>query len=219
MKSGRIYLRVGDSWVRLRAQSPRTISNDSLTGKRTPIRHQLRSLVGFGPMTAGNPGSSQVVDRKRVVKIANFPWLAISLSQIANSPSCGRPFSVLKNKVSHCTLDLISWKILLKTCCLKCLIRYDTIRWRAEFSDFRRIRPYLDMDPVVKLLTNYNRLTWSKQKMKLFCCFSNLFENSLNVQCIHDITHLVWILMRIQNMKKYGVSMAADWSRLARHQE
>jgi len=34
---------------------------------------------------------------------------------------------------------------------LKCLIRNDTIRWWAELSNSRRIRPYLNMDPVVKL--------------------------------------------------------------------
>jgi len=57
--------------------------------------------------------------------------------------------------VSHCTLDLISCKMLFKTCCLKCLVRYDTIQWWAGFSDFRRICPYLNANPVVKLLTHY----------------------------------------------------------------
>jgi len=57
--------------------------------------------------------------------------------------------------ISHCTLDLISWKILLKTCCLKCLLRYDTIQWWTELRDSHRIRPYLNTDPVVKLLTHY----------------------------------------------------------------
>ena len=57
--------------------------------------------------------------------------------------------------VSQSTLDLISCKILLKTCCLKCLTRHDTIRWWAELSDSRRIRPYLNMGPVVKQLTHY----------------------------------------------------------------
>ena len=57
--------------------------------------------------------------------------------------------------VSHRTLDLILWKILLKTCCLKCLIRYDLIRWWAEPSDSRWFRPYLYTDPVVKQLTHY----------------------------------------------------------------
>jgi len=40
--------------------------------------------------------------------------------------------SELKNMISQCTLDLISWKILLKTCCFKCLIRYNTTQWWAE---------------------------------------------------------------------------------------
>jgi len=53
--------------------------------------------------------------------------------------------------VSHYTLDLISWKILPKPC----LIRYDTIEWWAELSNSCRIRPYLNTDPVVKLLTHY----------------------------------------------------------------
>ena len=56
---------------------------------------------------------------------------------------------------SHCTLDLISWKILLKTQCLKCLIKYDIIRWWADLSDSRRIHSYLSTDLVVKLLTHY----------------------------------------------------------------
>jgi len=78
MNSGRIYLRVAASWVWLRAKYPRTISSDSLTENRTPIRHQLRSLIGLGHVTAGNPSSSRIV-------IA-MAWLgaqiAISLSQI-----------------------------------------------------------------------------------------------------------------------------------------
>jgi len=69
--------------------------------------------------------------------------------------------SVLKNMVSHGTLDPISRKILLKTCCLKCLVRYDTLRW---WADSRRILPYQNTDPVVKQLTHYIGL----QKMKLF---------------------------------------------------
>jgi len=57
--------------------------------------------------------------------------------------------------VSHCTLDLIFWNILLKTCCLKCLLSYDTIQWWAELRNSHWILPYLNMDPVVKLLTHY----------------------------------------------------------------
>ena len=86
---------------------------------------------------------------------------------------------------SHCTLDLISWQILLKTCCLKRLMWDDTIRWLL--SGYRRIRPYLNTDPVVELLAHYIGLYDLNRKLSCFCCFSNLFENSLNVQCIHDI--------------------------------
>jgi len=59
--------------------------------------------------------------------------------------------------VSHCTLDLIPWKILLKTCRLICLIRYDAIGWwwGGGLSDSRQFRPYLNTDPVVKLSTHY----------------------------------------------------------------
>ena len=34
-------------------------------------------------------------------------------------------------------------------------MRHDTIRWWAELSDSRRIRPYLDTDLEVKQLTHY----------------------------------------------------------------
>jgi len=57
--------------------------------------------------------------------------------------------------VSQSTIDLISWKILLKIACFKCLLRHDTIRWWAELSDSRRLCPYLNTDPVVKQLTHY----------------------------------------------------------------
>jgi len=52
-------------------------------------------------------------------------------------------------------ISFIYWKILLKTRCLKCLVRYDTIRWWAEFRDSHRFSLYLNADPVVKLLTHY----------------------------------------------------------------
>ena len=73
------------------------------------------------------------------------------------NPGLQSTVSVLKNIVSQSTLDLISWKILLKTCCPKCLIRLrcDTIRWWTERSDSHRFRPYLNTDPLVKLLTFY----------------------------------------------------------------
>jgi len=54
-------LQIVASWVRRRAQSPRTISNGSLTRKRTPKRHQLRSPIGIGHVTTGNPSSSRIV--------------------------------------------------------------------------------------------------------------------------------------------------------------
>jgi len=37
------------------------ISNDGLIGNRAPVQHQLRSLIGLGYVTAGNPGSSRIV--------------------------------------------------------------------------------------------------------------------------------------------------------------
>ena len=86
--------------------------------------------------------------------------------------------SVQKNMVSHCTLDLNSWKILPETCCLKSLIRYDTIRWWAELSDSRRIGPYLNTDPVIKLLTHYIGVCDLNRKRSCFCYFTNLFKNS-----------------------------------------
>jgi len=84
MKSGRIYPRVMASWVWLQAQSPCMISNDSLTGNRTQIRHQLHSLIGFGHVTVWHPCSSRMADIAIVwlgTRIANFPRFAISLSQ------------------------------------------------------------------------------------------------------------------------------------------
>jgi len=80
--SGRIYLQVAASWVRLRAQSPCTIFNDSLTGHRTPIWHKLRSLIDFGHATVGNPSSSWIMVAILWLgtRIAIFPRFAISLS-------------------------------------------------------------------------------------------------------------------------------------------
>jgi len=93
-----------------------------------------------------------------------------------------------KKMILHGNLDLISWKILLKTCCLKSLIRYDTMQCWAELSESRRILPYLNTEPepVVELLTPYMGFYELNRKWSCFCCFSNLFKNSLNVQCIHD---------------------------------
>jgi len=59
------------------------ISNDSLAGNRTPIRHQLCSLIGLSHVTLGNTTSLQIV--VAIVwlgmRIATFPRFAISLSQ------------------------------------------------------------------------------------------------------------------------------------------
>jgi len=94
---------------------------------------------------------------------------------------------------SQSTLDLISWKILLKTCCPKCLMRHDTIWWWTELSNSRRFRPYLNTDPIFKQLTHYIGLYDLSRKWSSFCYFRNLFENSLNVQRFHDISHILWI--------------------------
>jgi len=50
---------------------------------------------------------------------------------------------------------------------------------------------YLNTDPVVELLTHYIGLYDLDRKRSCFCCLSNLLENSLNAQCIHDISHLL----------------------------
>jgi len=66
-----------------------------------------------------------------------------------------------------------------------------TIQWWAELSDFRQIRPYLNTNLVVKQLTLYIGLYDLNRKEICFCCFSYLFEKSLNVQCIYDVSHLL----------------------------
>ena len=63
-----------------------------------------------------------------------------------------------------------------------------SIRWWAEFSDSRQFHLYLNMDPVVKLLTHYIDLN---SKWNCFRRFGYLFIKSLNAQCIHDISHIV----------------------------
>ena len=73
MKSGQIYLWAAVSWVRQRAQSPHTISNGSLTGNKTPLWQQLRSLIGPGHVIAGNPSSS----RKAIAIVRLGTWIAI----------------------------------------------------------------------------------------------------------------------------------------------
>jgi len=91
MKSGRIYLQVVTRWVWLWAQSPRTNSNHSLTGNRTSVQHQLRSLIDLGPVTAGNPSSSQIVITIVWLRAQIAIFFAIFAQHIANSPLCGRP--------------------------------------------------------------------------------------------------------------------------------
>jgi len=83
MKSSQIYLRAAASWVWLRAQSPRTIFNDSLIGNRAPVRHPLRSLIGPDHVTAGNPRSSWMVIAIvwRGKRIAIFPRFLIRSSK------------------------------------------------------------------------------------------------------------------------------------------
>jgi len=82
MKSGRIYLRAATSWAWLKAQrynlcNPHnTIANDRLTGNRTPIQHQLCSLIGLAHVTAGNPSSSWIVIVWLGTLIAFFSRLA-----------------------------------------------------------------------------------------------------------------------------------------------
>ena len=57
-----IYLRIAASLVWLRVKSPRITCNGSLTGNRTPIRHQLHSLIGLSHVTAGiNPSPSLII--------------------------------------------------------------------------------------------------------------------------------------------------------------
>jgi len=78
--------------------------------------------------------------------------------------------------VSQYTPDLGSWKILLKTCCLQCLIRCDTIQWWVELSDSCQCCPYLNTDPAVKLLTHYLDLYDLNSELSCFCCFSSLLN-------------------------------------------
>jgi len=91
MKSGRVYLRVAASWVWLWAQSSRMIFNDSLTGNRTLIRHQLHSLIGLGHVTAGNRSRSRIVITIMWLGTRIVIFLRLAYHKIANSPSCDRP--------------------------------------------------------------------------------------------------------------------------------
>jgi len=116
-----------------------------------------------------------------------------------------------ENMVSQCSLNLISWKISLKAFCLKCLIRYDATRWWAELSDFRRFRPSLNTDSVVKLLTHYKGWYDLNRKWSCFCRFSNLLENPLNEWCIRDISHLLWIFDENTKYEKIIWSQHGHW--------
>ena len=73
------------------------------------------------------------------------------------------------------------------------------------------------MDPIVKQLTHYIGLHDLNRKLSCFCCFSNLFEILLNVQCIHGISHLLWTF---DDNTKYGIIIWSQhghrWTRIAR---
>jgi len=58
------------------------MSNDSLTGNRTPVRHQLCDLIGPGHVTAGNPSSLRIVIAIVWLGTRIAISFAISLSQI-----------------------------------------------------------------------------------------------------------------------------------------
>jgi len=81
-------------------------------------------------------------------------------------------------------LDPISWKILLKTCRLKCLIRHDTIWWWAELSDSHQFPHNLNTDPLVKQLTHYIGLydfnrKWYKPSFVNFWWEYKIWKNNL----------------------------------------
>ena len=60
-------------------------------------------------------------------------------------------------------------------------------------------------------MTHYIGLYDLNRKWSCFCCFSNLFENSLNLQCIHDISHLLWIFdENIKCTKYFTASVMID---------
>jgi len=82
MKSGQIDPQVAASCGWLWAQPPR------MTWKnRTPVRHQLCSIIGLAYATAGNPFAN------RVARNANCVF-----SVICDSLSCGRSFSLVTNR-------------------------------------------------------------------------------------------------------------------------
>jgi len=110
-------------------------------------------------------------------------------------------FSQLRAQLYFCSAPLI-WRLYHQLfhihhvkwfMTIKCLISHDTIQWWADLSECCRFRPHLNTHLVVKQLTHYLGLNDLNRKWSCFCCFGNLFENSLNVQCIHDISHILWI--------------------------
>ena len=84
--------------------------------------------------------------------------------------------------VSQCALDLLPWKILIKTCCLNCLIRYNTIRWGGggskRFLFVSSLSKHGSGSQVALSLWAYMPQT---ENEVVFTVFSNLFENPLNV--------------------------------------
>jgi len=97
--------------------------------------------------------------------------------------------------VSQSTLNFISWKILLKTCCLNCLMYkawHNTMVGWAELNHSRRIRPYPNTDPVDKQLTQYIGLYDLNRKWSCFSCLRKLFWKF--TQCAVYSDCLRWIL-------------------------
>jgi len=113
--------------------------------------------------------------------------------------------SVLKNMVSHCTHDLA------QNLLPQMPDRHDTVWWWVKLSDSRLIHPYLNTDPVVKLLTRYIGLYDLNRKCSCFYCLSHLFENSLNAKCIHA-GQLSWFLN--ENIKYDEISWSQHGCRL-----
>jgi len=125
----------------------------------------------------------------------SFPWTGMTFGLLISSVWYWCSDQV--GSILFCRLEvLVYWKHGLTlypwSHCLKCLIRYDIIRWWADLSDSRWICLCLNTGMGVELLTHDIGLYDLNRKWSCFCRFSNLFENSLNVQCIHDIGHLLW---------------------------
>jgi len=95
--------------------------------------------------------------------------------------------------VWQCTLNLISWKIFFKTCCLEYLIgmiHYDGGRSLVIPVGFA---PQTNTHPAVKLLTHYIGLYDLNRKWSCCVVLAMCSKNSLNVRCIHNISHLLLI--------------------------